>query len=237
MSELELNVDQNASAFFQNTWVIYQILISQNYMFHTEIGKYVNHKLHLNFDTRLIDVLDLGCGDASQIKPIFSGLSLNHYLGCDLSKHALEMAKINLSDFALHLEFECLDMLDCIRQINQKFDVLFSSFAIHHLPSQRKSDLIKYGRKLLNPGGIFILIDVIRDFDQDRKDYLDAYLSFAHQNWTALENRHLDLIENHVREFDDPESKETYIKMGKDAGFEKIELLGKHTWHAALMLT
>jgi cyclopropane fatty-acyl-phospholipid synthase-like methyltransferase len=228
--------NKNSSAtLFRNAWEIYRSVLDQNYMFHRELGVAVNGALIAHFGSKSISMLDLGCGDASQIKKMFAGSDLNNYHGCDLANEPLKMAEKELQDFAKNSKLECADMLECLSKTKDRYDLVFSSFAVHHLSSKSKLDLFKKSHNLLNPDGVLLLIDVTKMPNQDDHAYHNDYLFFARENWAELNPNDLDAIEEHVRAYDQPESVETYQKMAVNAGFSSAKILAQHTWHTAIM--
>ena len=77
---------------FRETWTTYQKIIASDYMFHRELTRAIASSLMTLPDTPL-SVLDLGCGDASQITGILNAHHIAEYRGCDLSLTALELAR------------------------------------------------------------------------------------------------------------------------------------------------
>ena len=228
--------NKNSSAtLFRNTWKIYRALLDHNYMFHRELGFVANSGLTSHFEAKSINMLDLGCGDASQLKKILAGINLNKYHGCDLASEPLKRAEKELEGFAKNSKFECADMLECISKTKNHYDLVFSSFAVHHLPSGSKFDLFKRSYSALNPDGALLLIDVAKTLNQDDHTYHNNYLSFARENWATLSQNDLDSIEEHVRTYDQPESVETYQEMAFNAGFSSARILAQYTWHTAIM--
>jgi cyclopropane fatty-acyl-phospholipid synthase-like methyltransferase len=228
--------NQRSVALFRNTWEIYKELLSRNYMFHEELAAAVNKSITNYFKTQSISMLDIGCGDGSQIRRICNGLEVNCYHGCDLADHPLKLASQELKGFAEYLKFECVDMLEYISKTQDRFDLVLSVFSLHHLKFDEKLDLFKKIRLSLYSGGVFVLVDLTKFPNQQNQTYHDAYISFARKNWTTLSQQDLNLIEEHVRTHDYPETVDTYQKMALDAGFSSVKILAQHTWHSSFLI-
>lgn len=96
------------------------------------------------------DVLDLGCGYGENCNE-FKRLGARHVLGIDISTKMLEVAnKENKSD---GIDFLCMSM-DDISMLQQKFDIILSSLAIHYV--EDFNQLVENIAKLLHKGGYFI---------------------------------------------------------------------------------
>ena len=73
---------------FRETWTTYQKIIASDYMVHRELTRAIASSLMTLPDTPL-SVLDLGCGDASQITGILNAHHIAEYRGCDLLRQFL----------------------------------------------------------------------------------------------------------------------------------------------------
>lgn len=93
-------------------------------------------------------VLDLGCGYGENCAE-FQALGAVAVLGVDISEKMLAVATAEHPD----IEFICADMSD-LSFLNRKFDVVFSSLALHYIEDFGAFVKGVYG--LLNDGGYFI---------------------------------------------------------------------------------
>lgn len=95
-------------------------------------------------------VLDLGCGYGKNCYE-FIDRGAKYVVGIDISKKMLDIAKReNINEL---IEYLHMDM-DQISLLNKKFDLVFSSLAMHYVKNFKK--LIIDIRELLNPGGILL---------------------------------------------------------------------------------
>lgn len=217
---------------FRKAWGTYQKVISHNFMYHREITAAVATLLKTKSDP--LRLLDLGCGDASHISKILSPGQLAEYCGCDLSPYALDVAKTNLEPFGTPATMICRDMLAVLREASANhFDIIYSSFALHHLSTDDKQVFFTECRRLLRENGCVILVDVMRDEGQERPDYLDNYNRTVRTEWDELTRNERDQVQKHIRNCDFPEPPSTLRKLARNAGFRNCRRVEKRTWHEA----
>ena len=106
-------------------------------------------------------------------------------------------------------------------QVSSKFDIIFTSFAIHHLPKEGKQKFFNLAREKLTDQGILIYVDVMKDSEkQDRDSYLNDYLYYGEKHWNQLDKNEMAAVNEHVSNYDFPESAEENILLAKNAGFQ-----------------
>jgi tRNA (cmo5U34)-methyltransferase len=113
-------------------------------------------------------ILDLGTGDGR----LLSLVKLDHpqatAVAIDFSPAMLEAAKKRFEDdSAVKVIAHNLD--SPLPELG-KFDALISSFAIHHLPHERKRELYGEVYGLLNPGGVFCNLEHVSSPTQELHD-------------------------------------------------------------------
>jgi len=112
-----------------------------------------------NSETR---VLDLGCGDGLFVEELLKTFSPTSITLIDGSNEMLEAAKERLEG-KTNLNFiqASFQNLFAGELLNQPFDFVYSSLAIHHLPFEEKKQLYAYIYEILSPGGCFVHYDVV----------------------------------------------------------------------------
>jgi hypothetical protein len=70
-------VDEAALEQFQAQWATYQKLVDADSLSHKAVGKILNDTLNQTF-TGPFSVLDIGCGDASEMKRALAGTKTRH---------------------------------------------------------------------------------------------------------------------------------------------------------------
>lgn len=97
-----------------------------------------------------LSILDLGCGTGGHDRKLIN-MGAKKVVGIDLSNNMInEAIKNNSSD---NIEYKVMSM-DDIDKLDEKFDMVVSSLAIHYVPDY--DGLCKRVYNLLNDGGRFI---------------------------------------------------------------------------------
>jgi tRNA (cmo5U34)-methyltransferase len=104
-------------------------------------------------------VLDLGTGDGHLIAQVRSRWPQAAAIGLDLSSVLIDLARDRFKDEA-HLRFEVHDLMDALPFERHQFDLVLSALAMHHLPDERKKQLLAEVFELLLSGGRFFNLDV-----------------------------------------------------------------------------
>jgi SAM-dependent methyltransferase len=101
---------------------------------------------------KTLEVLDIGCGHGL-IHPYLN--SSNYRLtGIDVAASVLDMAR----EMNPHVNY---DIYDGVRlpYADAKFDVLFTICVMHHVPTERWGSFVTEARRVLRPGGRFIVFE------------------------------------------------------------------------------
>ena len=217
-----------SNTFFDKQWVIYQKVLKNNYMGHREIYA-ILHKFFSQYFHSPFSMLDLGCGDANYIARSLLNTKIAAYTGIDLSNSALTIAQENMMTLQCKKIFRRKDLYevvnDPLENKNQKFDVIFASFALHHLTLRQKDIATHCIYQLLNDNGVFVLVDVVRQKGESRDTYLNRYLKDVRQRWSSLTSEEYTLIEEHITSNDLPETRETLQSLARKHGFAEKECL------------
>ena len=210
-------------------WTPYDVVLDQNYMFHRELHVRAARILQGRFATGTFDLLDLGCGSARHLAGILRDHPPATYRGYDLSAQALELARVNLASLADRVRLVNADL--ALGPASGPADVVFSAFAIHHLNVSAKAALFRSIRSCLRPGGIFLLIDVVRDEGEERARFLDRFEDEIRSQWWALAERDVVEILDHIRTCDFPETDSGIRDLARDAGLGGCRETERHGCH------
>lgn len=224
---------ENPTALFEKAWNLYESIAIGNHMSHREIYVLVATRLSQLYVKGGYKMLDLGCGDTRFLEPCFSVSRPAFYQGVDLSDAALDLARKRLG-YLGKTAWAKQDLLEHLKQDTEKYDVIFSGYAVHHLTTASKSEVFASASRHLESGGCFMLVDVIRESEQTREAYIADYLSKIRNNWQGLTAQMVDEACAHVAAFDFPESFETLDLMAQRAGFQKGILHAKFGPHALM---
>ncbi len=210
--------DPKSYEFFLATWQVYRKIVDGNFMYHREIFSEILRLLTAQ-PVAVFSVLDLGCGDAATMRPILEKIRFSNYLGVDASQPALQLAKGELQAFNERIELVCNDMVSFLREnLSRTFEAIVVSFSLHHLETAQKREFLALCKNALSPTGQLIVVDVFRNKNQSREDYLDAYCEDMTQRWTTLTAEEAQLAIEHVRTHDLPETLEDFLQLAQQAG-------------------
>jgi ubiquinone/menaquinone biosynthesis C-methylase UbiE len=179
-----------------------------------------------------VRILDLGCGDLTPILPLLESTPLKRYVGIDESDGALTIASERISQLGIAGELVKNDLLIGLQALQETFDLVVASFSLHHLAdSMDKLRVLQSAKACLAPNGMFALIDVFCEEDEPRHEYLERWISHADQRYGVLQPEEKQLLFDHVRARDFPVSEETWISLGRQAGFAQVEALLRDEFH------
>lgn len=207
--------DQGALEQFQEQWATYQKLVDSDALSHKEVGAMLHNAL-MAID-RPFAFLDIACGDAGQMKEALAGTRVRHYHGIDLAMPALELAAKNLEGVPFEVELDHSDFVEALTKRPEPADAAWCSLSIHHLQTDGKARLLK------------AIHDSTRDFlmiyeptlapNEDRDAYIERFRRVNRPAWTFYTPAEWDQIYHHVTTSDLPESAETWLDLGRKAGF------------------
>ena len=217
---------------FFDAWSVYDLVLDRNYMFHEEIYRDVGKVLRERFAERAFSMLDLGCGSARHLAGALKGAGAGRYSGCDISNVALEHARKNLEPVVPQIELREATLLDALAASGAgEFDVVFSSFALHHLSLADKGRFFELALRALAPGGLLLLIDTAVEEHEDRLGSVQAYCDWVKNDWNLIPSEAKTLIYGHILGNDYPEKSSTLLRLAEKAGFAEGRDLNRFRSH------
>ncbi len=199
-----MNDINSTSLYFNANWQRYQRTLASNTLYHREMGDALNRFIKEKFPNPLT-IVDVGCGDCSAIVPILADKQIKNYIGIDAAPDILKMAEENMKVIQCKKEFICDDMSRAIINIPASIDIIYTSYAVHHLSSQEKFNFIQNAKNKLNKGGYLIMVDGVLDDNQTRDEWLES-LANRMQLTQNLTQEELEFRMQHPRADDHPES-------------------------------
>ncbi|MFO8009393.1 MAG: methyltransferase domain-containing protein [Dehalococcoidia bacterium] len=148
---------------------------------------------HFLEDTAPNTLLDLGCGDGVvayellQLDPSIIPTLL------DGSAEMIGQARKKLADYE-NCTFITATFQDLLAEEIEipSFNLVASSFAIHHLTSSERKSLFEYLLDHLNPGGCFVNIDMVRSSSEKVEGwYLELWKQFVSEQNPSPEMRNV----------------------------------------------
>jgi SAM-dependent methyltransferase len=226
----------NVVTIFRESWNVYQKLIAENYMKHREFGEALSAVLNPFKQAPSFDIMDLGCGDARLMAGQLQSFDHFHYKGFDLSETALAYAQQNTSCLKGKVNLANGPMEELIDYETALFDVIHSSFAIHHLSEEKKQALIMSCAEKLKDDGVLVIADVFRKDNQRRDSYLEEYLDVVNRQWTALNEADREIIVNHISRYDFPSVLSEFEEYLNHEGFKIQTRVDIDPWHKMLVI-
>ncbi len=204
---------------FFDHWDTYHKVVAGDYMFHREIGEELKRALGARFSARRFAFLDLGCGDATALAPLLQDATPSRYKGVDLSETALALAARTLEALPCPVTLGHGDILAALAE-DDAYDVIYSSFVLHHLATEQKGEFFRLASRRLAPGGLLLLVDTMREEDETLDDYVRRYCAWLRREWAGLSAREKEFICDHIINNDRPEPFSTLLTQARAAGLE-----------------
>ena len=214
-------VDEAALDQFQKQWATYQKLVDNNSLASKQSGAILHAALAALKEP--FAFVDIACGDAGQMKRALAGTKIRHYHGIDLSAPALELAAKNLENEPFEVELDQIDFVEALTKRAEPANAAWCGLSIHHLSTEGKLRLFEAIHRSTKD---FLMIYEPTLADGEHRD---GYLArFRHVNrpvWNFLSNEEWAQIDHHVTTCDFPESASTWLELGQQAGFAKVQQL------------
>jgi ubiquinone/menaquinone biosynthesis C-methylase UbiE len=225
-------IDSDAVKKVFEQWAMYDAVVQHNYMRHAELA----HALAAWAESfgRPLRVVDLGCGDAGLATSGFRTAIVDRYLGVDLSESSIERARGRLGIWPGRAEVTCGDLAETLHRLpDESANVVLASYSLHHFATNDKLALINEVWRLLEPGGALLWIDVVRNEDESRQEYIDRLTDAMLHEWVGLTVEQRQTAVDHVRQSDFPEQESWMLEQTEAAGFSVDDTLFRDEFFAA----
>ena len=117
------------------------------------------------------NILDLGCG---------AGHDSYFFASKGFSVTALDASKNLLSEMPFHLNIEVINSDFVSFKTNRKFNGIWSSFSLQHIPKKHLQNTLKFLLQSLNKDGVFYI--GIHEGSKEVRDSLGRFYSFYREN-------------------------------------------------------
>lgn len=213
-----------ASVYFNENWQRYLNSISYNTLYHREML----HALRLFLATKMgehpFTFIDVGCGDSSTIIPVLQDFPITKYLGIDAAKDVLIKASENLKKLPCEIELIGDNMSSAMVDLTSPVDVIYTSYAVHHLSLPEKIDFIAACKQKLKPQGYLLMVDGVLAPKKTRDEWLDALQTRMKETISCSEQEIFSRME-HPRSDDFPESIATFRRIAKKQCWADFQVL------------
>jgi len=237
--------------FFERQWSSYRAVVEHDLMEHRAIATASAAVLQSWLLLRPADasppaMVDLGCGDLALLAPLLAQLPLASYTGLDLTEAVLPLAQRALGSVPYATQWRHGDLLAWAEAGEAAAstaaagdtDILHSAFAIHHLSDAQKQRFLRGARRHMNPGGLFIWVDVFREPGESIAAYADRYGNRIQSSWGMLAAEQRQHVEQHLRSFDIPADRAAMQQAAEQEGWRwRWAWQGAHRAEAMALLT
>jgi ubiquinone/menaquinone biosynthesis C-methylase UbiE len=213
--------------FFENQWSTYKTIVQHDFMHHRALLGAVEQVLKHYFEGAPAGhrphFVDLGCGDADPLAAVLRHLPLGSLLGLDQASSVLPLAAKALGEVPYPCDWiqgELLEWATAATPQTHPVDILYSSFAIHHLDGESQEAFLAGVRKKINPKGIFLWADIFREPGESIDDFRLRYTQRMTDHWGgALQPQQLAHACFHVSHYDLPADRATIGSTARNQGW------------------
>lgn len=184
-----------------------------------------------------LHALDLGVGTGFFTKKFLERFPNAHVIALDGAASMIECARSRLENLAASVDFVVADFRNLDETIpdGALFDVVFSSFALHHLTVTEKLEMLKVVLKHLKPGGLFLNADcIVAETSEMEKRFQELRVEGIVERAKDCDERFKDFattrafLDNlEAKEKDNPIKLSEDLKILFDAGFKHVDILWK----------
>jgi ubiquinone/menaquinone biosynthesis C-methylase UbiE len=200
----------------------YQKVVTANYFSHKQVYN-VLHEVLLNEARDGFVFADLACGAAPCSAAALAGTGVGHYIGIDISKPALDVAKQTLAPLSCPIELRCQDFVEAIDAWKGQLDVVWIGLSLHHLRTPEKRAFIEKIERLLPRDGLFLIWEPTCLKGEDREGWVERFSQFLKD--LPLSHEEFAALDSHQRASDHAETASTWKGMAREAGFEQADEL------------
>lgn len=180
----------------------------------------------IHFDKDLpIRVMDLGCGTGTVAKAVADKFPNSKIVCLDMASNMIEMAKHKLTS---HKDTRFIVGDFSQTDFNEKFDVVVSSLALHHL--ENDNDKIKFYTKIYNTlvdSGQFINADVVlASTDYHQHVNMNRWIEYIHRTVAMDEILNKWIPTYHAE--DKPARLIDQLKWLEQIGFRSVDVIWKY---------
>jgi ubiquinone/menaquinone biosynthesis C-methylase UbiE len=187
--------------------------------------------------TQALNVLDLGVGTGAFSQQFMERYINSEVVAIDGSSSMLELAKSRLLEFSHRVEWVVSDFRAIPTKLLEPdtFDVVISSYALHHLNAHEKLAVVKSVVRAIRPGGWFLNSDLViadtpdieRRLQEIRVEAITRRAPAKDTRFHSLEatRRYLDELEE--IEQDQPQTLKQDLRILRESGITNAEVFWK----------
>jgi SAM-dependent methyltransferase len=214
---------QTDQELFAKGLATYQKVVAQNYMAHKEVYGILRQVLVTEAPDQFV-FLDIACGTATASAEALQDTSIGRYIGIDISRPSLDVAREALRILPCPVDLRCQDFVEAINTWDEQVHVVWIGQSLHHLRAGEKQDFMRRVRVLLPGNGLFLIWEPTCLEGEDREGWMERFLRLRPE-WPAVTDEEFAAFDSHQRASDYAETSATWKAMGHEAGFERVDEL------------
>jgi SAM-dependent methyltransferase len=209
---------QSDQELFIKGLATYQKVLKQNYMAHKEVYDVLHQVLVAQAPDQFV-FLDVACGTATASAKALKGTRVGRYIGIDISRPSLDVAREELKDLRCPVDLRCQDFVEAINGWSEPIHVVWIGQSLHHLRAGEKQEFMRRVRSLLPPNGLFLIWEPTCFEGEDREGWMERFHRLRPE-WSTVTDEEFAAFESHSRASDYAETSATWMALGREAGFE-----------------
>ena len=205
---------------------MYDAVVAGNYMHHAELVAAL--AAWAKEFGRSLRIVDVGCGDASLAAKSFAAAPIEHYIGVDIAESSIEQARATTAAWNGRVELVCGNLFDALHGLAAgSANVVLASYSLHHFSTADKVKLLREIGRVLEPGGVLLWIDAVRNDEESRDEYVNGLAGEIKRDWMLLSVEERGRAAEHVLTSDFPETEGWMMEQTAAEGFEVVDTLLK----------
>lgn len=218
-----MNETAPTQELFLEQWQVYRKMVDNDYLFHR--GAYdCLHRYLRDEVTGPFRFLEAACGDAGMSSEALLGTKVSAYHGIDISRQALDLAKVNLARLPCPVELEERDFVSGLRDWRQPAGVVWIGLSLHHLLAAAKTETLRDIRRIVGAKGRLLIYEDASPDGESRDEWLERW-DAQEPHWPAYSRREWMMVNDHVHSSDFPETDSDWHALGRSAGFAQVKTL------------
>jgi cyclopropane fatty-acyl-phospholipid synthase-like methyltransferase len=202
---------------------VFNALKSHDVMCHSQV--YAALGQILGMFPRPVRLLDVGCGDASDIKPLLAMNGVGAYVGVDSSNEAISLAEKVLAGLSTSIRLIHDDYQEALIEPPASYDIVWVGLFLHHLGQVQKKKFLNRALELLSTDGLVLAHDPMLAEHESREAYIARLEEHGRMHWAFLNPEQLAMARRHWTRHGRQERFSTLQELGLEAGFSKVSLL------------
>ena len=219
MGEKPEALEAGDQSYFLRGWRTYRMVLDRDYMGHRAVYGLLHRALVEDAAPRF-RFLDIACGDAAASVTALLGTDVAAYTGIDISRPALELARGELAALSCPVTLLERDFREALAGWQDTVDVVWIGQSLHHL--ERPADklaLMRDVRRVIAPGGLFLIWEPTSPPGEDREGWLAQVRTIGRARYAGIDDEDWEMVYQHCAASDYPETAARWLSLGLEAGF------------------